>query len=142
MSNDIAAATGIATCILVAVLAYLLHDTLGLTAGTALRMAFFMAVLAIGAIALWFFSAQSYDGSLFGPGNLWPFLLALFVVCWFPALDEWSASWGTSTPSFLGYSDDEFFQARQWWGTRWAKFLWFSLPLAGGYGWKYWRATR
>jgi hypothetical protein len=70
-------------------------------------------------------------------------LSALFVACWFPALDEWSATWGTSIPSFLAYSDAAgFIQDPQWWATTWAKTLWFAIPLMGGYLWKFRDAIR
>lgn len=142
MSKDVATACGIGGCVVIALLAYLFHDTLGLTPKTAVTTAAYIVVLGSTAGALWFFSAQSHDGAWFGPGNLWPFLLALFVMCWFPALDEWSMTWGTSIPSIVAYSDTRFAQDPQWWATVWAKILWVMIPFAGGYVWKYLDAMR
>ncbi|MEI7429270.1 MAG: hypothetical protein WCL27_02365 [Betaproteobacteria bacterium] len=70
-----------------------------------------------------FWLRDSYEVTF---GQLWPILLAIFWVCWWPALDHWATK---DIPSFASY---EFGQTILWWNSMYTKLgVLFGLIVLG-----------
>ncbi len=122
----------------VALFAYLVwqFSTLfGLDMGTGVTVFFRLLMLVAIVGAAWWFS-NGYD--IIRLGNIWPIVLALFWVCWWPALDYWSTGTGLrfSAPAYGRASPGPISVDAVWWAAWYTKWGILVAILGLGYLWK------